>query len=152
MKTRTLLALTLITAPLGLLAQQNHPDAKAPAKEAEPPVPMVEAGPRPQPAAVEQAGQKLYGTADTLISSEKAKEIVTAFRSTVAKDKPRYLIYVNRELVDETSGFRVTGRRERTESVQGETKSAFEADPNAPKPSAPADCSNIGRSWGIQLM
>jgi hypothetical protein len=138
MKTRTLLALAILSAPLGLVAQQKHPTAQPSEKEPEPPVPMVESGPRPQPAPVSDAGQQLYGTADTLISPEKAKEIVDAFRATVAKDKPRYLIYVNRELVDETSGFRVTARRERTESVQGETKSAFEADPNAPKPSAPA--------------
>lgn len=143
MKTRTLLVLALLSAPLGLFAQKKHEGATPPAKEPEPPVPLVEAGPRPQPDPVDGgkpdgSSQKLYGTVDTLVSPEKAKEIVDAFRATAAKDKPRYLIYVNRELIDETSGFRVTGRRERTESVQGEMKSAFEADPNAPKPSAPA--------------
>jgi hypothetical protein len=141
MKTRTLLVLALAAAPAALFAQQrNEPTTtKAP----EPPVPLVEAGPRPEPAPVDggqpnASGQKLYGPGTTLVSPEKAKQVVDDFRATVAKDKPRYLIYVNRELVDEFSGLRVTGRKERTESVQGETKSSFETDPNAPKPAAPA--------------
>jgi hypothetical protein len=136
MKTPALLALALAAAPAALFAE----------KKPEPPVPIVEAGPRPEPAPVDAgqpaaSGQKLYGPATTLVAPEKAKQVVDAFRATFTKagaKAPRYLIYVNRELVDETSGLRVTGRKERTESVVGETKSSFELDPNAPKPAAPA--------------
>jgi len=136
MKTSAFLALALAAAPAALFAE----------KKPEPPVPIVEAGPRPEPAPVDggqvnASGQKLYGSATTLVSPEKAKQVVDAFRATFTKagaKVPRYLIYVNRELVDETSGIRVTGRKERTESVVGETKSAFELDPNAPKPAAPS--------------
>lgn len=149
MKTRTLLALALVV-PAALLADQ-------------PPVPITEAGPRPQPAPVDggatnASGQNLYGTASSLVAPEKAKQVVDAFRAAFTKDgakAPRYLIYVNRELVDEASGLRVTGRKERTESVVGETKSTFELDPNAPTPAAPASGSpqsqvnvNIGNTTG----
>ena len=144
MKTRTLLILALAAAPAALFAQKKYDTTPATPPPPEPGVPVIEAGPRPEPAPVDaaqpaaDAGQKLYAPASTLVSPEKAKQVVDAFRADAAKNKPRYLIYVNRELVDELSGLRVTGRKERTESVQGETKSAFEADPNAPKPAAPA--------------
>ncbi len=148
MNTRTLLLLALAAAPAALFAQQRHPDAgNRSTKEPEPPVPIVESGPRPQPPAVDGgqhdgSGQRLYAPSATLIAPEKAREVVDAFRAASTKNgatPPRYLIYVNRELVDETSGLRVTGRRERTESVQGETRSSFESDPNAPRPAPPAD-------------
>lgn len=146
MKTHAFLALALAAAPVGLLAQQRHDTPPATAKQPEPPVPIVEAGPRPEPAPVDggqpnASGQQLYGPGTTLVAPEKAKQVVDAFRAAFIKagsKAPRYLIYVNRELVDETSGLRVTGRKERTESVVGETKSTFELDPNAPKPAAPS--------------
>jgi len=144
MKTRTLLILALAAAPAALFAQKKYDTTPATPPPPEPGVPVVEAGPRPEPAPVDagvpaaDSGQKLYAPATTLVAPEKAKQVVDAFRAAAAKNKPRYLIYVNRELVDELSGLRVTGRKERTESVQGEVKSAFEADPNAPKPAAPA--------------
>ncbi|MET0262795.1 MAG: hypothetical protein ABW223_07840 [Rariglobus sp.] len=147
MNTRTfsVLALTLALAasPAALLAQKKHDNAAPQPPPPEPPVPIHEAGARPQPAPVDggkanASGQQLYGSADSLVTPDKAKQVVDAFRATVAKDKPRYLIYVNRELVDETSGIRVTGRKERTESIIGEGKSSFEVDPNAPKSAAPA--------------
>jgi hypothetical protein len=142
MKTRLLLVLSFVaalSAPVGVFAQKKHDTP--PAETPEPPVPVVEADPRPQPPALDPAssGQRLYAPATTLVSTEKAQQVVADFRATAAKDKPRYLIYVNRELVDELSGFRVTARTERVESVTGETKSDFTADPNAPKPAAPAN-------------
>ncbi len=146
MKTRTLLVLALAAAPVALFAQKKF-DTPPPAEPPEPAVPVIEAGPRLQPAPVDgsganASGQRLYGPGTTLVAPEKAKQVVDAFRAAFTKDgakAPRYLIYVNRELVDEISGLRVTGRKERTESVQGETKSSFETDPNAPKPAAPAN-------------
>ena len=161
MKTRTLLVVALAITPVALFAQKKF-DTTPPAKEQpEPPVPIVEAGPRPQPAPVdgvapESDGQRLYGPVSTLVAPEKAKQVVDAFRAKFIKEgakAPRYLIYVNRELVDEISGLRVTGRKERTESIVGETKSTFEVDPNAPKSTPPANGSgqaqvnvNIGNS------
>lgn len=123
MNTRILLVITLATTATALRA-------------AEPAVPLHETGPRQQPAPAGSSDQKLHGASSTLVSPEKARQIVDDFRATVAKDKPRYLIYVNRELVDETSGLRVTGRKERTESSVAETKSSFETDPNSPPPAA----------------
>jgi hypothetical protein len=144
MKTRTLLVFALAVSPVALFAQKRT-ETPPPAQPPEPPVPIVEAGPRPAPAPVDGAqaapsGQLLYGSATSLVSPEKAKQVVDGFRAASTKGgakAPRYLIYVNRELVDEISGLRITGRKERTESVQGELKSSFEVDPNAPKAAAP---------------
>lgn len=142
MKTRLLLVLALSVAasPAALLAQKKHDNTGNPPPPPEPPVPVVETGPRPQPPVIDPAasGQRLYAPATTLVSSEKAAQVVAEFREAAGKNKPRYLIYVNRELVDELTGLRLTGRTERTETVAGETKSDFTADPNAPKPAAPA--------------
>ncbi len=85
--------------------------------------------------------QQLYSPAtSTIVSPEKAKQVVESFRSAYDKlGRPSLLLYVNRELVDTTSGLRVATRKEHIEGVQVETKSAFEADPAAPKPAtAPA--------------
>ena len=81
--------------------------------------------------------QRLYGPGGTLIAPEKAKQVVDAFRGAYEKlGKPRVLFFVNRELVDEGANMKLTARTEKTETVQSEKKSTFEADPNAPKPAA----------------
>jgi hypothetical protein len=134
MKTHSILLLALAAAPAALFADQQ------------PPVPITEADSRPQPAPIDRgepdgSGQKTYGQGTVLIGPDKARQVVDAFRAASTKDgakAPRYLIYVNRELVDETSGLRMTGRKERTESTVGETKSVFEADPYAPRTATPA--------------
>ncbi|MEI6861248.1 MAG: hypothetical protein WCL04_03255 [Verrucomicrobiota bacterium] len=80
--------------------------------------------------------QQLYSPAtSTIVSPEKAKQVVESFRAAYDKlGKPSLLLYVNRELVDTSSGLRITTRKEHVEGVQVETKSAFESDPAAPKP------------------
>ncbi len=77
--------------------------------------------------------QQLYTPATTtIIAPDKAQQVVENFRAAYAKlGKPSLLLYVNRELVDTTSGLRVTARKEHVEGVQVETKTAFEADPGA---------------------
>jgi hypothetical protein len=71
-----------------------------------------------------------------MIPPEKARAVIDAFRTANEKmGKPRYLIYVNRDLV-EGSGLKLSGRTERTESTRNEAKSSFELDPNAPQPEA----------------
>jgi hypothetical protein len=72
-----------------------------------------------------------------LIAPDKADQIVGAFRSAYEKlGKPRILFYVNRDLVDQNSGIKLSGRREKTETTVTEKKSSFEADANAPKSTA----------------
>jgi hypothetical protein len=84
------------------------------------------------------AEQQLYGPKTTLVTPEKARQVVDIFRAAYEKlGKPSLLLYVNRELVDTASGLRVTTRREHVEGVQVETKTSFESD--AAKPvAAPA--------------
>jgi hypothetical protein len=43
---------------------------------------------------------------------------------------------VNRDLVDEKSGLRLSSRTERTEAVQTDRRSSFEGDPDTPRPPA----------------
>lgn len=109
-------------------------------KQPEPPVPIKQGYPAQfdQPVAETPANQqRLYGPAGALISPEKAKQVIDGFRGAYEKlGKPRVLFFVNRELVDENSSMKLTARTEKTESVQSEKKSSFEADPNAPKPAA----------------
>lgn len=107
-------------------------------EKVEPPVPVTQA-PAPHPSAPPAADQqRLYGPGATLIAPDKAKEIVDAFRPAYEKlGKPRILLYVNRELVDQNSGLKLTGRHEKTETTVSERKSSFERD-GAAAETAPA--------------
>jgi hypothetical protein len=108
------------------------------AKQPEAPVPVTETLPQAAPAPRETYNheQRLYGPGDSMIAPDKARAVLDAFRTANEKlGNPRYLIFVNRELVED-SGLKLSGRTERTESSRSETKSAFETDPNAPKPEA----------------
>jgi hypothetical protein len=113
--------------------------AFAKSEKVEPPVPVTPAPPA-EPATTEtySYSQKLYGTSEAIIAPDRARQVVDNFRVAYDKlGKPRVLIYVNRALVEEQGGLRLTGRREQTESTRTESKSSFEVDPNAPKsPSA----------------
>jgi len=131
MKTRITLSLFLVASAAAPVFAENPP-------QPEPPVPIKQGYPVQyhQPAVdTPETQQRLYGPAGALIAPDKAKQVVDAFRATYEKiGKPRVLFFVNRELVDEGSNLKLSGRTETTESVQGEKKSNFEADPNAPKP------------------
>lgn len=131
MKTRITLSFFLVaSAAAPIFAGDKTP---------EPPVPVTAGYPAQynRPAEDPETQQRLYGPGGTLIAPEKAKQVVDAFRAAYEKlGKPRVLFFVNRELVDEASNMKLTARTEKTESVQGEKKSNFEADPNAAKPAA----------------
>jgi hypothetical protein len=133
MKNRITLSLFLVASAAAPVFAQNQP-------QPEPPVPIKQGYPVQynQPAVdTPETQQRLYGPGGTLIAPDKAKQVVDAFRGTYEKlGKPRVLFFVNRELVDESSNLKLSARTESTESVQGEKKSNFETDPNAPKPAA----------------
>lgn len=128
------------TLPIALAAFSLGSSLSLSAKEeVQPPVPISQAPAAPSATTTEstQYQQQLYAGSGTIIAPEKARQVVDSFKVAYEKlGKPRLLFYVNRDLVDENSGLKLTGRRERTEAAQGETKSSFESDPNAPKPAA----------------
>lgn len=129
MKTRITLSLFLVASVAApVFAKDKEPEAPVPIKQG---YPVQYNQP---PAETPETQQHLYGPTGSLVAPEKAKQVVDGFRAAYEKlGKPRVLFFVNRELVDEGSSLKLTARTEKTESVQGEKKSNFEADPNAPK-------------------
>lgn len=79
--------------------------------------------------------QKPMAGHQVLIAPEQAKALIERFKTNYAKlGNPRMVIYVNRDLVDEASGVRLSGRTEKIQSNTTEVKTEFKADPNAPAP------------------
>jgi hypothetical protein len=67
--------------------------------------------------------QKPVSGRPILVSPEQAQSIVTRFKEAYSKlGNPRILIYVNRELVDEESGAKLSARRQEVEAVRGNVK------------------------------
>ncbi|MFT3869052.1 MAG: hypothetical protein QM715_11390 [Nibricoccus sp.] len=121
---------TRLTLSLVLAASVSAPAFAA--DQPEPPVPIKQAYPvtTPPPPETPETAQRLYGPSGTLVAPEKAKQVIDAFRGTYEKlNKPRVLFFVNRELVDENAGLKLSGRTEKTESTLSEKKSNFEGDP-----------------------
>lgn len=129
MKLRFLLA---PAAGLGLAAAGLFAADEAPPV----PVPVTQAPPAPRPSAPAEGPdyqQRLWGPATgNLISPEKANQIVQQFRAAYDKlNKPRVLFYVNRDLVDENSGLKLTGRKEKTKTSMDTRKNSGQTDANA---------------------
>src|SRR4051812_41271916 len=127
------LSLSLFLAPLAVISGPLFAQEKAP----EPPVPVTQAPTRADaaPAAGSDYQQRLYASGGALVAPEKANEILNTFRPAYDRlGKPRILFYVNRELVDNHAGIKLSGRKEHTETEQSESHSSFEADPNAKNP------------------
>jgi hypothetical protein len=104
-------ALSLLPAAI-VLADDQSP---------EPPVPVVQTMP-PPPATRPADNQQLYGGPAPLVTPETAKALIDKFRAAYAQTEgPRFVFYVNRELVDVQSGLKLTKRTERTEAGESET-------------------------------
>lgn len=123
-------------------------------RDPEPPVPIVDAVPEarrtppaapapesaeapgtPAPATFPAAGQRLYSPGVTVIPPDHAAQIVEEFRSAYDRlDRPRMVIYVNRELVEDRDGLRLTGRKEHVERERDERSSTHEAAPASAQP------------------
>lgn len=117
MTTRSLLfgPLTFVLAPLMLAQPSNQP--------ASPPPPVAQAMPRVMAPAA-QPQQKVYGpSADTLIARQTADGILEGFRKVYKTDgAPRVVIYVNRALVDTSTGLKLTDRTEQFEKTDAALK------------------------------
>lgn len=56
-----------------------------------------------------------------LVSQEQARAVIDRFKAGYPKlSSPRMLVFVNRELVDESSGLRITGRKEKTDQLKSD--------------------------------
>jgi len=121
MKSRSLffIPLPLFLAPL-MLAQSGT-------SQTEPPPPVTQGAPlaqmgnsRPNQALITtEADQRLYVPARTsLVAPEAAQALVEKFRATYAGPAaPRLVVYVNRELVDTSSGLQLTSHTEHYEET-----------------------------------
>jgi hypothetical protein len=121
MNTRVLLPVlfvSLLSVPV-LRAQSRN--------DFQPPPPVVQTV-RPGPAAAPAAeNQKLYGQPAGLVQAETAQGIVARFRDAYGSPgSPRIVVYVNRSLIDTTSGLRLTGHTEKYEKTDGSGKTSGE--------------------------
>src|SRR6476620_10203142 len=86
------------------------------ANEPSPPPPVAQTtSPAITPPGAPPENQRVYGpSSDALIARETANGILENFRKTyTVTNAPRIVVYVNRELVDTTSGLKLTARKER---------------------------------------
>jgi hypothetical protein len=85
-----------------------------------PPIITVPANSPPDTTRYSYDQKPLAGRAP-LISPDQAKIVIARFKEGYPKiGGPRLVIYVNRELVDETGGLRITGRKETTDSLKAD--------------------------------
>jgi hypothetical protein len=104
-------ALSLLPAAI-VLADDQPP---------EPPVPVVQTMP-PPPATRPPDNQQLYGGPAPLVTPEAAKALIDKFRAAFVQNDegPRFVFYINRELINAESGLKLTRRTERTEASESE--------------------------------
>jgi hypothetical protein len=83
------------------------------------PPPPVTGAPAPAPQKQEFVyDQKPVAGRPPLVQQEQANAIVDKFKAAYPKlGSPRFVIYVNRDLVDEQSGLKITARTENTEAA-----------------------------------
>jgi hypothetical protein len=80
--------------------------------------------------------QKPAAGRPVLIAPETATALIGRFKTNYSKlGSPRMVIYVNRDLIDESSGVKLAERKERVQRNTTEVKSEYKADPNAPQTS-----------------
>ncbi|MBI5380459.1 MAG: hypothetical protein HZA31_01030 [Opitutae bacterium] len=140
--------------PLLLLGLHAQSSDKAP--EPPPPVMQAPAAPEMPPRA---ENQRVYGPSSaTVVPADQARALVEKFSAAYGKlGNPRLLVYVNRELVDTTSGLKLTGRTERYERTKTDAKRQME---RADAPAAPATAGtpqtqvtvNVGGASGGERM
>jgi hypothetical protein len=112
------------------------PSQPAPAPVEKPPIAV--GAPAPGTEQVYTYEQKPMAGRPVLIAPEQAKALIDRFKIAYPKlGSPRIAMVVNRDLVDENNGLKLTGRTEKTQQNKTELKSNYKADPNAPSQPAP---------------
>lgn len=130
MKTSIVLSLLCVSIIAAFAGQQPVPVTKPDPSKQETPVPVTVSPPAPAQANADgnySYSQQPVAVNRTLIPPEQVKQITEQFKAAYAKlGNPRFLLYVNRELVDEQSGIKLSGRSESTSASRGSVKSNFE--------------------------
>ncbi|MFO1476679.1 MAG: hypothetical protein U1F98_08515 [Verrucomicrobiota bacterium] len=143
MKTLTfslLAGLLMVPAAFGQKAPPDY--SRVPGPPVKPPPSDFVVDPPPPPIAVQQPGkpvpvyvydQKPAAGRQPLISPEQAQGIVNRFKAAYPKmGSPRFLIYVNRELVEQDqNGMKLVNRTETVETASAAVTNASAADTNA---------------------
>lgn len=108
---------SLFLVPLLTAQTEKAPEAPVPVVQASSPRLGSDVGPRVE-------NQRVYGPGrDTLISRQAADGVLEGFRKAYVTDHaPRVVVYVNRALVDTSSGLKLTGHTERYEKTANEEK------------------------------
>jgi hypothetical protein len=136
-----LFLVSLCALPVAALAQQPQRYDPPTAGES----PPVQLAPDRRHAQVTLADeQKLYAPAGTLVAPEQASAVIDKFKAAYEKlGKPRMLIYVNRELVDDATGLKLTRRTERVEATRTEAKSDRDVVASSAPAAAPGTVTEI---------
>ena len=118
MKTKVLSGVILLASLSFLLAQARQPKPTPPAP---PPPPPISTAPAPaSPAGTYVYEQKSSPDRPYLVTPEQGQTVISRFKDAYGKmGSPRFLIYVNRELVDQETGVKLSARSEETETVRG---------------------------------
>lgn len=101
------------------VAQPENPPSPPPTPPPiyQQPAPAVPPAPVPQPPSYVYQPQRIMADRPALISQEQARSIIDHFKAEYAKlGSPRLLIYVNRQLVGNGSGMKVSNRTEYVET------------------------------------
>lgn len=119
MKTKILSAFVLPISASCLIAQPSAPKTVSPAP---PPPPPVSAAQPPSPTATDRFvyDHKPKSDLPYLVTPEQAQTVITRFKEAYSKmGNPRMVIYVNRDLVDSSTGLKLSARTEQTEASRG---------------------------------
>ena len=124
MKTQTFLSLAAALAvPLSAFAQKGNWTFPNPGNTNPPPSDYVVDPPPPplstygNPAPQYSYDQKPMGGHPYLITPDQAQTIISGFKTAYpGLGSPRFLLYINRELVDQQSGMKLAQRTERVDS------------------------------------
>jgi len=89
--------------------------------------------------------QKSFSAQAYLITPEQAQAVIDKFKPAYASlGSPRFLLFVNRDLIDQKSGMKLSARTEKTESTRVTADSNFEPAGAAPTPAAPVQITAAG--------
>jgi hypothetical protein len=109
----------LASSPLAFAQKVGKLENPKPKSEPSPPPPAYrQTAPPPGTGPVFVYDQKPVPGRPALVSPEQAQTIIDRFKAAYPKmGRPRLLIYVNRELVDQKSGLKMIARTEKTETI-----------------------------------